>query len=44
MSYEDEEKIIYYVSARKENVDGTFSTKEFMDSVRERKEKELRKK
>ena len=43
MSYEDEEKIIYYVSARKENVDGTFSTKEFMDSVRERRKK-LRKK
>ena len=41
---EDEEKIAYYISARKEIVDGTFSTKEFMDSVRERREKRLGKK
>ena len=41
---EQEEKIAYYISACKEIVDGTFSTKEFMDSVRERKEKRLRKK
>ena len=41
---EQEEKIAYYISAAKEIVDGTFSTKEFMDSVRERKEKRLRKK
>lgn len=41
---EQDEKIAYYISAAKEIVDGTFSTKEFMDSVRERREKRLRKK
>ena len=41
---EQEEKIAYYVSAVKEIVDGTFSTREFMDSVRERREKRLGKK
>ena len=41
---EDDEKIAYYISSSKEIVDGTFSTKEFMDSVRERREKRLRKK
>ncbi|MBP5684550.1 MAG: hypothetical protein J6X02_04770 [Bacilli bacterium] len=41
---EQDEKIAYYISAAKEFVDGTFSTKEFMDSVRDRREKRLRKK
>jgi len=41
---ESDEKIQYYVSSYKKRVDGTFSTKEFMDSVRERREKRLRKK
>ena len=41
---EEDEKIAYYVSSRKEIVDGTFSTREFMDSVRERREKRLGKK
>ena len=41
---ETDEKIKYYVSAYQKEIEGTFSTKEFMDSVRERKEKILRKK
>ena len=41
---EDDEKIAYIISAYKKIVEGTFSTKEFMDSVRERREKRLRKK
>ena len=41
---ECDEKIQYYVSAYKKTVDGTFTTREFMDSVRERREKRLGKK
>ena len=41
---EEHEKIQYYVSAYKKTVDGTFTTREFMDSVRERREKRLGKK
>lgn len=41
---EVDEKIKYYVSSYQKEIEGTFSTREFMDSVRERKEKRLGKK
>ena len=41
---EVDDKIKYYVSTVQKEIEGTFSTKEFMDSVRERREKRLGKK